>query len=182
MTRGHIISKERWKKLIWDKAWSIEDKTWCDVTIVHNKMDLIKMVTVKPVYSVWWMLADRRQEYMRRCELMIKLLCHASRLKDDDNRLLKSSLSNRSCTLCDHTSLENVLHMVMQCPHHYNTRVDMYAAISEIGSKLDNACNFKVLMGGVIEGWNMEGMLPIWQISCTYIAKMYYSRIKTRVG
>ena len=74
---------------------------------------------------------------------------------------LKASFSSRSCTICDHASLENVLHMVMQCPHHYDTRIDMYATISENGRNLDNICTFKVLMGGVIEGWDMEGMLPI---------------------
>ena len=130
MTRGHMISKQCWKKLVWDKAWSIEDKTWCDVTIIHDRMDLIKMVSAKPMYSVWWMLADRHQKYMRRCELMIKILCHASRLKTDDNRLLRSSYSNRACTLCDHASLEDALHMVMQCTYHNEARADMYKAIS----------------------------------------------------
>ena len=38
-----IISKEGWGKLIWEKAWSIEDSIWCDITIVHNKMDLINV-------------------------------------------------------------------------------------------------------------------------------------------
>ena len=36
-------------------------------------------------------------------------------------------------------------------------------------------------MGGVIEGWNLEGMLPIWKISCTYISKMYYNVINSRI-
>ena len=175
-----MISKQCWKKLVWDKAWSIEDKTWCDVTIIHDRMDLIKMVSVKPMYSVWWMLADRHQKYMRQCELMIKILCHASRLKNDDNRLLRSSYSNRACTLCDHASLEDALHMVMQCTYHNEARADMYKAISENGSKLDTVCTFKVLVGGVIDGWDLEGMLPIWKILCTYITRMYYSRIKAR--
>ena len=83
---------------------------------------------------------------------------------------LKASFSSRSCTLCDHASLENVLHMVMQCPHHYDTRID--TCMQPYQRNLDNICTFKVLMGGVIEGWDMEGMLPIWKI---YISRMYYS-------
>ena len=43
MEFGVIISKEGWRKLIWEKAWSIEDNIWCDITIVHNKMDLINV-------------------------------------------------------------------------------------------------------------------------------------------
>ena len=87
----------------------------------------------------------------------------------------------RSCPLCDHASYENGLHMVMQCPHHYNLRVDMYAAFAENGRALDNVCTFEILMGGVIEGWGLEEMLPIWKVSCTYISKKYYNVINSRI-
>ena len=70
----------------------------------------------------------------------------------------------------------------MQCPHYYDTRIDMYATISENGRNLDNICTFKVLMGVVIEGWDMEGMLPIWKISCKYISGMYYNVINARAS
>ena len=170
MVRGHIISKEGWKKITWDKAWSIEDKEWHEVTSVHAKMDLMRMITNTSVYSIWWMLADKCQNYMKSCELMVKLLCHASRLKADDSKLLRASFFSRSCTLCDHASYENVLHMVMQCSHHDNYRIKMYAAIAENGRALDNVCTFDILMGGVIDRWDLEGMLPIWKISCTYIS------------
>ena len=132
--------------------------------------------------ALWWMLADKCQNYMKRCELMVKLLCHASRLKADDSKLLRASFFSRSCTLCDHASYENVLHMVMQCPHHYNSRIEMYTAIAENGRALDNVCTFDILMGGVIDGWDLEGMLPIWKISCTYISRMYYNVINSRIN
>ena len=181
MVRGHVISKTGWKKIVWDKAWSIEDKEWRDVTLVHGKMDLIRRVTIRAEYSVWWVLADKCQHYMRRCELMVKLLCHASRLKADDSKLLRASLLVRSCPLCDHIAYETALHMVMQCPHQNELRADMYAAIAENGRALENVCTFDILMGGVIEGWNLEGMLPIWKVSCTYISKMYYNVINSRI-
>ena len=94
---------------------------------------------------------------------MVKLLCHASRLKADDSKLLRASFLSRSCALGDHASHENVLHMVLQCLHHYNTRIDMYAAIAENGRALENVCTFEILMGGIIDGWDVDGMLPRWK-------------------
>ena len=182
MIRGHIFSKTSWKKIVWEKAWEIEDREWREVTVNHVKMDLIRMVTDKPTYSIWWLIADKWQIYMKRCELMIKLICHASRLKADDSRLLRASFIRRSCSLCDHACYENVLHMVMQCAYHNDLRNEMYAAINVNGRALGNVCTFEILMGGVIEGWDSEGMLPIWKISCTYISKMYYNVINSRLA
>ena len=58
----------------------------------------------------------------------------------------------------------------------------MYAAIIEYGRVLDNVCTFEILMGGVIDGWDIGGMLPIWKISCTYISRMYYNVINSRMN
>ena len=180
MVRGHVISKQSWKKLVWDRAWAIEDREWREVTLIHDKMELIRMVTDKPMYSVWWLLADHCQNFMKRCELMVKLLCHASRLKADDCKLLRASFMSRACPLCENASYETTLHMVMQCPYHQELRNEMYGAITDYGRVLDNACTFEVLMGGVIDGWDIVGMLPIWKISCTYISRMYYNVINSR--
>ena len=133
------------------------------------------------MYSVWWILDDKCQNFMKRRELMVKLLCPASCFKADDSKLLKASFSRRSCTVCDHASYETVTHMVMQCPYQVGLRAEMYAAIAETGRNLDNICTFETLMGGVIDGWDAEGMLPIWKIACTYISKMYHNVIKSRV-
>ena len=54
----------------------------------------------------------------------------------------------------------------------------MYAAINVNG---DNVCTFEILMGGVIDEWDNEAMLPIWKTSCTYISKMYYNVMNSRL-
>ena len=41
---------------------------------------------------------------MKKCELMVKLLCHASLLKSDDSRLLKASFSAKSGIMCDNAN------------------------------------------------------------------------------
>ena len=143
-----------------------------------EKLNLLKMVTNAPAYAISWEIADRKQSYMKRCDTMVKLLCHTSALKGDDNKLLKSSFSKRCCTLCQLASYDNATHMIMQCSAHENTRIGMYKCISKIGQDLDKVCGLAILMGKQIDGWEFEDMLSIWQISCTFIYTMYNKRTK----
>ena len=181
MAHGHVLSKVGWKNMVWKKAWSLEDREWTEVKLGNEKMDLIRRVTMKPIYSVWWALADRAQPYMRRCEIMVKLLCHASKLKADDCRFNRASFSNRCCTLCVHPSLENTIHMVMQCPSQDELREEMYNSIAELGRNLERVCTYDILMGKTIDGWSDDDMIPIRKITCTYITKMYYKVLNSRI-
>ena len=181
MAHGHFLSKGGWKNMVWKKAWSLEDREWTEDKLGNEKMDLIQRVTLKPIYSVWWALADKAQSYMRRCEIMIELLCHASKLKADDSRFNRASFSNRCCTLCVHPSLENTIHMVKQCPSQDEIREEMYNSIAELGRNLERVCTFDILMGKTIEGWSDDDMIPIREITCTYITKMYYKVLNSRV-
>ena len=56
------------------------------------------------------------------CEVMSKTVCHASLLKQDDPRLKRLSLSNRTCIACDMYSVEDIFHVIMQCPAYQEDR------------------------------------------------------------
>ena len=120
----------------------------------------------------------QRPELMKRCEVMVKLLCHASALKGDDIKLRRSTFNERSCTLCQLASYDNAIHMIMQCPAHEQVRIEMYNCINRIRHELDQSCGLDVLLGKQIEGWDFEDMLPIWHISCSFIYTMYNTRIR----
>ena len=66
------------------------------------------------------------------CEDMVKIICHASLLKVDDVRLKSLPLAPKFCVLCDHGSVDDVAHMVMQCPRLQPQRNAMFLEIDKI--------------------------------------------------
>ena len=177
---GGTMSKALWKKIVWDKVWFKEKQQWDEWMVNNTKCDLIKLVAPSPMYSVWWTIADAFQEYMRKCEVMVRILCHTSLLKCDDVRMIRATFSAKSCIMCDNIAYEDIRHVVMQCSAQSDLRREMYREIHTNVPASVNMCNFGVLMGSSIDGWDCNDMLPIWLISCTYIVRMYYKVIRFR--
>ena len=104
MSAGNMISKTEWIKLVWLKAWDFESAEWHDHMLANPKLDMIRLVSPVPSYLVWWSLSDSNHKYMRRCEIMVKLLCHASLLKYDvdsktyllEQRCVSSAIMHRT--------------------------------------------------------------------------------------
>ena len=70
--------------------------------------------------------------------------------------------------------------MIMQCPAQEGIRREMYNDISSVGQSLERVCDFSVMMGKYIDGWEFESMVPIWKITSTHIVRMYYKVINGR--
>ena len=121
--------KNSWKKLVWDRAWSIEEAFWSSTISLCKENNLLRE-TIKGVgYMVWWQLSDADHSQMRMCECMARILAHASRLKCDEVNLKGLPSSYRACDKCDLFAEENIHHIVMQCPVYYDLRVQMYEVI-----------------------------------------------------
>ena len=103
-------------------------------------------------------MSDSEPSLMRVCECISRILSHASRLKCDDVNLKGLLASHRVCSACDLYALENIHHIVMQCPAFYDTRSQMYddtiALEGEIPGRFreEPSMVFGWLMGGCIEG------------------------------
>ena len=117
---------------------------------------------------------------MRKCEIMIKILCHTSLLKSDDSRLLRGTFSAKACIMCQHAAYEDARHMVMQCSAQSQLRMEMYSEIDRMVPDARQLCSFDVLLGNHIAGWESNEMLPVWLISCCYIVRMYYELLNYR--
>ena len=53
MINQGVMSKGKWKEMIWARAWSIEEGNW-EVERVNNRfLDLISMTMNRPAYSIW---------------------------------------------------------------------------------------------------------------------------------
>ena len=129
--RDHLYQKSTWKKMVWERAWSLEDMFWKVEYMLHKSLDLVSSINPSPRYLTWWTLSDKYPEYMYMCETMSRLVCHASLLRMDDLRLKKSTMYDRCCPLCYLTAPDNVYHPVLQCPSSERRRREMFSDIEQ---------------------------------------------------
>ena len=132
MFQGTPVSKQRWKSLVWERAWTMESDDWVLKTEHDKHFDLITRAMDGSSYSIWRYIADGDQSKMRQCENMVKLITLSSALKGDDCRLKRLPFGSRMCTRCDLCSLEDANHMIMQCPEQDQHHREMYNEISRL--------------------------------------------------
>ena len=136
MEVGRMYSKAKWKEL----AWGIANDEWDTVSEGNKYLDLICMAMGVPAYSVWWSISDVNRQYLAQCEVMVKLLCHTSRLKDDDITLRRKPCGSGMCKTCDLASPVDVKHIVMQCPTRIECRTQMFDKIQRYEGREKCAC------------------------------------------
>ena len=113
---------------------------------------------------------------------MVKILCKATLLKDDDCRLKGQPFGSRMCIRCLLGSLENATHMIMQCPANAPYRQSMHEEIGEIHPGIDPQEYLNIVLGKCIVEWELEDMVPIWEISAKYVNLMYFDTLRSRTG
>ena len=97
---GHRYAKFAWKTKVWDRAWDLEDVYWRLQFNVCRSLDIIGLTSPDCRYLTWWYLSDKYPRAMKSCEIVARLVCHASLLKADDVRLKRLNKSDRVCNLC----------------------------------------------------------------------------------
>ena len=139
-------------------------------------------------YLSWWYLSDIDYKCTKMCETMGKLICHASRLKQDDYRLKGLLMSNRTCVLCDMYCVESIVHIVNQCPFYQNERNEMYNMIYKECPNAENAFMSDpqiipyYMLGRRIPNFDENEMVCLWYISGEFITMMYRKALSNRVG
>ena len=63
------------------------------------------------------------------CETMSRIICHASLLKKYDLSLKGSTMSHKTCTMCNLYCIEDIIHIISQCPYYHKERTEMYNEI-----------------------------------------------------
>ena len=107
--------------MVWEKAWQLQDNECAP----ENNHTLMYRVIDKPCYLIWWILSDRLPGITSNCDIMAKLVCNASLLKDHDYRLKNKSFRHKICNNCELGLREDVIHMVMECPHYEDAKGEM---------------------------------------------------------
>ena len=183
-----VVSKKQWSKRVWEKAWLLEDTFWDSTKIIYKENDLLYDTIRHTRYMAWWRLSDVAPSYVRMYESMCRILCHSSNLKCDDVRLKGLSPSHRICSECDMYVVENIYHVIMQCPVHENDRVHLYDALYNFDPSLRgifSANPEKVLfwlLGQEMDGADELYMFNFWCITGTAIYGMYRNVCMNRLG
>ena len=183
-----VVSKSAWSKIIWERAWKLDDADWSAINSIFKDNDLLVRTMGNTRYLNWWALSDMDYRLVGTCETMAKIVCHSSRLKRDDYRLKGMTMSNKTCIMCSMYCIEDIIHILTQCPYYHDDRNKMY---EEIFKRCPNARrtfegNTKdvpyYLLGQRIPEWDDEEMLCLWCISGSMICDMYNKAIANRVG
>ena len=186
--RGHIWSKKAWSETVWARAWHLDEVFWCIQSRCHESLTMITNVSQTVGYSIWWQIADAQLSQMYNCETMVRLLSRSSKLRSDDVTLKRASAASRFCPLCELGALDDVTHLVMQCPTLQDIRNVMMNEISNLhegqGDMLLNsgANILHMLMGKLPENASILSMLDLWLVAAKYIPLMYRKRLKEGVG
>ena len=181
-----VASKRAWSKLIWDRAWKLEDANWQASNLILKDNDLLINTMGETKYITWWSISDMDYRLMSMCEDMSKLVCHASRLKRDDVRLKSLTMSYRTCTNCELYCIEDIVHIVSQCPFYQDDRANMYKEIFERCPNVkvvsdSGSSNFVYyLLGKQIPSICDEEMLIFWCLSGNAISRMYRKALSSR--
>ena len=106
---GCHLSKPEWKKKIWVIAWQKED----EVYELQRSNAMLFRVLDRPFYLIWWIISDQMPIHTHNCEIMSKLVCNASLLKDHDYRLKRKSFNHKMCNQCYLGIREDVNNIIM---------------------------------------------------------------------
>ena len=182
-----VYNKLQWKNLVWSRAWDLEDRAWENNRVTMNNSTIITKICVKPVYLVWWMLADKLPWFRHVCEKMVRIVCGCSMLKCDDERLKRYHHSSRVCNLCDLNAIENIEHLLMQCPYWEHARTAMFMDLLATetngvdGLVHANRDTLIFLLGGSPPGMTLDEMVMFWCVSAKHVTSIYSLTIKNRL-
>ena len=190
MTTGEsgVTSKEGWSKIIWKRAWTLDDADWRASNMVLRDNDLLSLTIGNSRYLTWWHISDIDHQHIQMCENMSKIVCHASVLKRDDCRLKGMSMCNKTCEMCNMFCVEDIFHLIMQCPHFESDINDMYEEIyrscpnARLTFEQNQGEVFYFLLGRRIPEWDEQEMICLWCIAGNTINRIYNRVISSRTG
>ena len=82
--RHRLFPKTIWKRMVWEKGWQLENLHWRIEKHLYRHLDILNGVCPVTRYLTWWMISDRFPMYTKDCEILSKIICHASVLRGDD--------------------------------------------------------------------------------------------------
>ena len=108
------------------------------------------------------------------CKIMASLVCNTGLLKSTAFRLKGKTFSHRICKKCNLGILENINHLVRQCPYYSEERNSLHLSLSQIESDVatpiskDSMNYFHIIMGKAVRVCNFprndRDMAAHWRV------------------
>ena len=93
---------------------------------------------------------------------MVKLICKASKLRDDYVMLKSKPIGSRMCTLCEvhvaATCRDDAVHMVMQCLSLADRKKTLSEQVEMVCNDINPEHFIGVVMGKCVSGWSIDSM------------------------
>ena len=119
---------------------------------------------------------------------MVKVVTHSSLLRNDDVRLKSMPVYTRFCENCDLAAVDDVKHLILQCPKWQSMRSEILEEIANIpdgsGKILINTlCDLVIALLGKIEcDFSYDQKVKILSIAARFITKMYNAKVREGIG
>ena len=174
--------------MVWSKGWQLEDIHWRIEKQLHRSLDILSGVIPVSRYLTWWSVSDKFPQYMKECEILAKLTCHASELKGDDFKYKGLPGIPQMCDLCNDFEIEDAKHFLLRCPYFESERNGMLREIDQI--KVDagfvagnNGYDFLyTILGRPYVELNEDHMMQIWLVILKCVSTMYKKNITCKRG
>ena len=167
-------------------------------------LDYVGTIFVTRAFYGWYFMEKYKSQFNKKnllhkgCECMlnvrvISLKCISpggtcrGDLGAEDYRLKGKSFSHRICTKCELGILEDIKHLLMQCPYYTEERKQLQHSIQLIGTELsDRIINdppnyFNTIMGKQPEDTDFQEMIAIWLMTGDHISRLYKRTVIGRV-
>ena len=122
---------------------------------------------------------------MRDCEIIVKIICHASTLQSDDCKYKRQTNVNKMCNMCYNYEIEDARHLILRCSHFQVERDAMFREIEDGSSALffENSTDmFYTLLGKSHENLSDAKKERIWLIFLIFVSTIYRKNLKYKSG
>ena len=180
--------KSVWREMVWKRGWALEDVYWRIEKHLHKSLDILSNVSPIVRYLPWWSISDKYPKHMKDCEILSRIVCHASLLRDDDFKYKNQIGTNRMCNLCDRFEIENARHFILLCPYFAQQRNLMLLEIEAVtGTTGHNFFDDDIdmlyrILGRPNSSLNAMQSETILLIILRTIASMYRENIRQKKG
>ena len=84
--RDLSYSKQIWNRMVWDKAWRLEDAFWQVEFRIHRSLDILDTMGCGNRYLTWWFISDKFPNLISLYEIMAKRESSKSRRSPFEER------------------------------------------------------------------------------------------------
>ena len=153
-----------------------------------KSLDILNGVSPVNMNLTWWSIADKFPQHIKGCEIMAKLVCHASVLRADNFKYKSLPGTAQMCDVCGCFEVEDARHFVLRCSYFACERDTMLREIDRICESagtvtvVDNIDMLFTMLGRLHDGLSNDQMMRIWFVILSTVPAMYRKNMRHKRG